>query len=59
MEVAVITISSILLEGSYCAGEVLVPLAYVHHGDMRLNSKPRILRAPVELAAKQGEAPKN
>lgn len=39
------------------SGKVLVPLAYVHHGDMRLNNKPRILGAPVELAAKLGEAP--
>jgi hypothetical protein len=35
-------------------GGVLVPLAYVHHGDMRLNYKARILMPPVKLLSKIG-----
>lgn len=36
------------------SGKVLVPLAYVQHGDMRLNSQPRILGPPVDLTEKLG-----
>lgn len=39
------------------SGKVLVPLVWVRHGDMRLNNSPRILMAPVDLAARLGPPP--